>query len=77
VEEFIKQCNVCQQAKHEHYRTLGLLTPLPIPEQAWWGEGQRETNGGGGGGTGAESNSFARTGLCLKFKPQSQNPIRR
>jgi hypothetical protein len=35
VEEFVKQCTVCQQAKHEHCRTPGLLNPLPIPEQAW------------------------------------------
>jgi hypothetical protein len=35
VEEFIKQCQVCQQAKHELYMYLGLLQPLSIPQQSW------------------------------------------
>jgi hypothetical protein len=35
VEAYIKQCQTCQQAKHEHCRTLGLLCPLPIPVNAW------------------------------------------
>lgn len=32
---FVKQCQICQQAKHEHYKLLGLLVPLPVPTQAW------------------------------------------
>ena len=35
VEDFVKQCVVCQQAKHEHTHPAGLLQPLPIPEGAW------------------------------------------
>lgn len=35
VQEFGKQCQVCQQAKIERIKTPGLLQPLPIPEQAW------------------------------------------
>lgn len=44
VQDVVKQCVVCQQAKHEHCRVPGLLQPLPIPKQAytaglksfWW-----------------------------------------
>jgi hypothetical protein len=35
VDNFIKQCQVCQQAKHLHTHPQGLLQPLPIPEGAW------------------------------------------
>lgn len=35
VENFIKQCVVCQQAKHEHIHPPGLLQPLPLPQGAW------------------------------------------
>lgn len=35
VEEFIKQCSVCQQAKHMNHPPTGLLQPLPIPEGVW------------------------------------------
>lgn len=35
VEEFVKQCSVCQQAKHEHAHPSGTLQPLPIPVRAW------------------------------------------
>lgn len=31
----MQQCAVCQQAKHEHCKTSGLLQPLPIPQAAW------------------------------------------
>jgi hypothetical protein len=41
----------------------------------WKPKGPREA--ARGGWMGAESNSFARINLCPKFKPQSQNPIRR
>jgi hypothetical protein len=34
LESFVKQCQVCQQAKHENCKTPGLLNPLPIPEQS-------------------------------------------
>jgi hypothetical protein len=33
-EEYIKQCAVCQQAKHEHTHPARLLQPRPIPEGA-------------------------------------------
>ncbi|WVZ58880.1 hypothetical protein U9M48_009103 [Paspalum notatum var. saurae] len=35
VENFVKQCTLCQQAKHEKIKLLGLLQPLPIPDGAW------------------------------------------
>ena len=35
VEDFVKQCGICQQAKHEHCHVPGLLQPLPIPAGAW------------------------------------------
>lgn len=31
----MKQCVVCQQAKHDHNHPNGLLKPLPIQEGAW------------------------------------------
>jgi hypothetical protein len=34
VEEFIKQCNIYQRAKHENCKSPGLLCPLPIPTHA-------------------------------------------
>jgi hypothetical protein len=35
VEDFIKQCPICQQAKHTNTLPAGLLQPLPILEGAW------------------------------------------
>jgi hypothetical protein len=35
VDSFVKQCGVCQQAKHERSKPAGLLQPLPIPAGAW------------------------------------------
>jgi hypothetical protein len=35
VTSFVKQCAVCQQAKHELTHPAGLLQPLPIPKGAW------------------------------------------
>lgn len=35
VENFVKQCSICQQAKHEQCRVPGLLQPLPIPDGPW------------------------------------------
>lgn len=35
VANFVKQCAICQQAKHERSKPAGLLQPLPIPEGAW------------------------------------------
>jgi len=34
VDSFVKQCVVCQQAKHVNTLPSGLLAPLPIPEGA-------------------------------------------
>jgi hypothetical protein len=35
VENFIKQCVICQQAKHCNTHPPGLLQPLPIPQGVW------------------------------------------
>lgn len=35
VEKFVRQCGVCQQAKHLNTLRTGLLQPLPIPQGAW------------------------------------------
>jgi len=35
VESYIKQCSICQQAKHSHTHPMGLLSPLPIPKDIW------------------------------------------
>lgn len=35
VEDFVRQCSVCQHAKHEHLKTPGLLQPLPVPTEPW------------------------------------------
>ena len=35
IDEFIKQCQVCQQAKHERTLPAGLLQPLPVPSCPW------------------------------------------
>jgi hypothetical protein len=35
VEDFVKQCSVCQHAKHSNALPPGLLQPLPIPQGAW------------------------------------------
>jgi hypothetical protein len=34
---YIKECATCQQNKDEHSHPLGLLQPLPIPENKWEG----------------------------------------
>jgi hypothetical protein len=34
-ENFVKQCQVCQQAKPEHNHPTGLLQLLPVPQGAW------------------------------------------
>jgi hypothetical protein len=35
VELFVRQCPVCQQAKHSNTKPAGLLQPLPPPTGAW------------------------------------------
>lgn len=35
VEEFVKQCAVCQWAKHEHAHPADTLHPLPVPACVW------------------------------------------
>jgi hypothetical protein len=35
VQNFIKQCVVCQMAKHELCKYPSLLQPLPIPQSSW------------------------------------------
>jgi hypothetical protein len=35
VENCVKQCLICQQAKHTHQKPAGLLQPLPPPAAPW------------------------------------------
>lgn len=35
VEDFVRQCTVCQHAKHENTHQAGKLQPLPIPTAPW------------------------------------------
>jgi len=35
VDNFVRQCPTCQQAKHDHTRPAGLLQPLTIPSGLW------------------------------------------
>jgi hypothetical protein len=35
VQQFVQQCEICQQAKVEHTKLPGLLQPLPVPVHAW------------------------------------------
>jgi hypothetical protein len=35
IQQYISKCQVCSQAKSEHYRLPRLLQPLPVPSQAW------------------------------------------
>jgi hypothetical protein len=35
VGEFVRQCSICQHAKHSIAHPAGLLQPLPIPDGAW------------------------------------------
>lgn len=35
VEDFVRQCEICQHAKHEHTKPVGKLQPLPVPEIPW------------------------------------------
>jgi hypothetical protein len=35
VEDWVKQCQLCQQAKHENILPAGLLQPLPVPTRPW------------------------------------------
>jgi hypothetical protein len=35
VDNYIKQCSICQHAKHSNTHPVGLLQPLPIPAGVW------------------------------------------
>lgn len=35
VHTFVKECNICQQAKPDRARYPGLLQPFPVPDEAW------------------------------------------
>ena len=35
VESYIKQCDVCQHAKHSNTHPAGLLQPLALPQGVW------------------------------------------
>ena len=33
--DFVHQCELCQQAKHEHCKSPGMLQPLHVPAGPW------------------------------------------
>jgi hypothetical protein len=35
VHQFVSHCTVCQQAKADQAKLLGLLQPLPVPTVLW------------------------------------------
>jgi hypothetical protein len=35
VDDFVRQCQVCQHSKHEHCKIAGKLQPLPVPDEPW------------------------------------------
>jgi hypothetical protein len=35
VDDFVRQCSVCQHSKHEHIKSAGKLQPLPVPVAPW------------------------------------------
>ena len=35
IKQFIKECSICQENKHETTLPAGLLQPLPIPTRVW------------------------------------------
>jgi len=35
IQDYVKSCSICQQAKVEHVRLPRLLDPLPVPSQPW------------------------------------------
>lgn len=35
VHAFVTACDVCQRAKPDRSKLLGLLQPLPVPDRAW------------------------------------------
>ena len=35
IQAYVQSCTICQQAKAEHIKKPGLLSPLPIPKEAW------------------------------------------
>jgi hypothetical protein len=35
VDDFVRQCSVCQHSKHEHIKSPGKLQPLPVPVAPW------------------------------------------
>jgi hypothetical protein len=35
IELYVRQCAICQQAKHSNTKPAGLLQPLPPPEEPW------------------------------------------
>jgi hypothetical protein len=35
IQKWVQTCQVCQQAKPERIKYLGLLKPLPVPHRPW------------------------------------------
>lgn len=35
IRQYIRECHICQQAKHETMAPGGSLQPLPVPDHIW------------------------------------------
>jgi hypothetical protein len=71
---FISECELFPQKKLKFSKWFHLFSFKMISFEF---EGPREATGEGGGVNASRIKFFCKTGLCPKFKPQYQNPVRR